>query len=183
MKSHRLEGRRIEAQGDVERLGLLGDGVDDQTPDPERACGMDDPLGRILEECPADLPPLIGPIDRKTAEKRDGNGIRHVAPKPTRRRRHVDATGRQGVIAHDGVGVRRHIGARSAGFLIGERTSLEPIVEVSNAAIEWGKLVVGGQQCRSREGHEGFQGTAARMVRRSRSLGCAGASRRARNFA
>ena len=98
--------------------------------------GVDDPLGRILEKRPAELPPLISPMDRKATEKRDGNGIRHVALKPTRCRRQVDTTGRQCVIANDCLGFRRTHRCESAAALIGERTPFKRIVELSETAIE-----------------------------------------------
>jgi hypothetical protein len=59
---------------------------------------MDDPLGRVADEGPAEPLPLVGAIDRETPEERDRNGVWHVAPKAARRRSHIDAAGGKGEV-------------------------------------------------------------------------------------
>ena len=84
------------------------------------------------------------------------------------------------VIGDDAIFFTHDKGARCAICLIDAGAAAQPVIQFKDAGIKFWKLVVIGQWYRCAEGHASSHGTLVDMVRFRRSLGCVGASSRAR---
>ena len=60
--------------------------MDDDPPNTNRIGSMGDTAGRIAKQSTAQAASLIATIHREPRQYRNGNGIRHVPPKPARNR-------------------------------------------------------------------------------------------------
>ena len=178
---HRIEGRFIEAEAQVEGLGLFGQGMHDHAADADRVGCMDDAQRGVLEEGAAEPLPVMARRDRQAAEHDDRDRVRHVAAEaPGRQRgprrwRPGRSSPTTGVFADDE-------GARGTADLVGRRAAssqlLSEATPQSKPAMWWSGVSGSG---RAASGSGRCQGAFLRIVRRSRSLGWAGRSSRFRN--
>src|ERR1022692_2269605 len=116
-QSHRLSRPCIETERDIELSRLLGNGVNDDSPDSDRIRCMCDAAGGISKQCPSQTPSLVVPIYRQTGEHHNGNRIWHVPSEPSRNRGLSDGARSEGIIADDGLPVADYVGPGGASRL------------------------------------------------------------------
>ena len=162
---------------------LLAERMHQHSPNSDSFGGIYYPARSILEERATESAALMRACDGKASKHNHGNRVRHVPPKApgSRRRRH--RAGCKRVIAHNLIAIAEHVRAGCAAHLVGSSAALQPVVQAGHPAVERRNLVMIGLRLRRRKHHSFAQGGVARMVRRSRALGRAGASRRLTNSA
>lgn len=155
--------------------------MDQNAPDAQQISCKGNPSGAILEQGSPQAPPLPCRINGKS--RQDGNRYRiwHIAAEPTRRRQGRNAAGGQGIICDNTIPLAGNEGTGRTGHLIGTRPADQPMVKVSLAALKPIQEVMSSQWNRRRQRHrDRSQGAGCSKLRRKRSLGAAGWSRRAK---
>src|SRR5450830_140200 len=182
---HRFYRGRIKAEAEIKHLSLSRNSMYQNPADADGFGRMHNTSCTVTHERPAEATALICTIDGQSRKHsdRDRDRVWHIAPETSRCRSDAHRSGGQGIITNDFVRLTNDEGARGAAGLIGKCAPFEPIVEGSYTRVEIPNLMLGAKRLGSGERHVHSQGAEVRMVRRNRSFGCGGASKRARNSA
>src|SRR6202041_390544 len=142
-----------------------------------------DAQGAVPEQRPAEAPALLRMVDRQATKHRDRDRVGHVAAEAAYTALHGDRAGGEGVVADYTMIVGDDEGAGCAADLVWPRALLQPLVERSDAGDKIVELMRVIERLRLGQRHRYSQGGTVCTVRRSRSFGFGGSSRRARKAA
>ncbi len=126
---HGIERGRLEAEGQIEGFGLLGDGVNDDASNAHAVGSVGDSRGAVAEQRPSQPTSLPGAVYRETGEQSDGDRVGHIAPEPARRATEADRAGGDGIIGDDAMAFCHDEGAGRTAGLVAARAALQPVVE------------------------------------------------------
>ena len=90
---HRIQGRDLHAKCEVEGLGVLAQGMHEQSTHADGLVRAKHAAGGILEQGATEALPLQAQVDGQSAKDDHRNGVRHVAAKPARGGGRRDSTG------------------------------------------------------------------------------------------
>src|SRR5580698_5448403 len=76
---HGFEWAGIEAEGEVEALRVVRDGVDDDAANADGVCGVGNAAGGVTKQGASDAPALPVLVDGEACEYDDRDGAGHVA--------------------------------------------------------------------------------------------------------
>src|SRR6185437_6903845 len=119
----------------VEPFGRLGLRVDQYGADADASGGDRDPTQGVSEEVGPETPAGAGAIDRQSADHRDGNRVRSIAPQLAGRGRAIQRACGNEDKGDDALSIANDIGAREPTFVV-QRPLTQPIVERGFAAVE-----------------------------------------------
>ena len=120
----------------------------------------------VAQQRDSQTPALIRRIDGQTGQNNDGNGIRHIPSDGARRQQTFHTAGSERIKPHHTRVITNDEGAARAGFLILQRTFVQPLVEHRFTASKCGNRMSLGQRLRS-----GYLSQGADSANRARSLG------------
>jgi hypothetical protein len=83
----------------------------------------------IPEQRASDACSLIGTVYGKACQHRDGNGIGHVAPEPSRRGSCSDRSRSEGIITGNSLFLTDNIGTGTTTSLAGTRAASQPFIK------------------------------------------------------
>lgn len=138
-------------------------GVDEYRADADALRGDRDTAQGVREDIGTQAFACMTAAHREPADDRDGDRVRGVAPKFSRRGRTFHRSSRNAEIGDDTVACADHIGAREAA-LVFQGALTEPLVKRGLAAIECRKVVFGSQR-------NGLRQSGSRLVRYLRHAG------------
>lgn len=138
----RMYWRCLEAIVKIELLGLIVQGMYQQSTYTnilrDSLCSKDS----ILKQSSAELHALSAPVNREAAKNQHRNRIRHIAANRAGSIMVRNSTSSQRVVTeHVALRIDHHKHAACAGQVIGQRAALEPVVKRRFAAFKGTELV------------------------------------------
>jgi len=170
-ESHGFQRRRIEAEAQIERLGLVRQRVYEQSTNANHFDGVEHASRCVLEQGTTHPAHLVRSRYRQTPQYNNRDGIGHVVPKPARCSRWRHRAHRKGVIADNLHDLAGHEGTRCPTGLVLRCATLQPVIKGRYAGVERIELVMAGEWTRRRQHQRFAHGGSICIVRRSRSLG------------